>query len=759
MNFFKMIFFEKYKLQILTFVVLFSILFVTQTVLSQVFIPFGFWKPKPTLVAGQWYTMTWSLMNGRWQPGSVWSTVNSKMLVWGGSTTVYYNSGGQFDPATNTWTRITQYRAPAERQAKDLLVWSTVNNRMLVWGGYNGTATPAAGGGQYDPVTDTWYTITTTGAPAARYEHAVVWSTVNNKMIVWGGYTGATRLNTGGQYDPSADSWTATTTTSAPAARHLHSAVWSPSANRMLVWGGNSGSATNTGGRYDPSGDSWAAITTTSAPTGRYYHTAVWSTVNSRMVVWGGTNNGTTPLNTGGQYDPSGNSWSTVTTTGAPTARVGHVMVYSTSNDRVVVWGGSDLSTNYYNTGGQYNPAGNSWTSTSTTNAPGARQNATGTWCPYNDKMFVWGGYGSGVGYALDVGMYSPSGDSWSNYTFPYTPTGKFNHSIVWTGTYMIQWAGSFGATLSLGGSRYDPTTDTWAILPATGLGGPRRYHSAVWAELLGLMIVWGGYDGSTYYNTGAKYDPVLNSWTVMTTTGAPTARYNHVAVWSPINSRMIIWGGTTGAATNTGAQYDPVADSWTATTTTSAPAARYYHTGIWSHLNNKMIVWGGYSGAAYLNSGGQYDPILDSWTATTTTGAPAIRQEHTAITSGNKMYVWGGYSGTYLNTGGAYDPSGDSWTTITTTNAPTGRTRHTATYINGHVSMAVWGGYDGTNYLNSGSQYDLTLNEWVSMSSTSAPEHRGYHTAVWNGSKLIIWGGYNGNNNVVVDSGPLFDP
>jgi N-acetylneuraminic acid mutarotase len=54
----------------------------------------------------------------------------------------------------------------------------------------------------------------------------------------------------------------------------------------MIVWGGFNGSAMNTGGRYNPAGDSWAVVNTNAAPAARYYHTAVWT--GSEMIVWGG---------------------------------------------------------------------------------------------------------------------------------------------------------------------------------------------------------------------------------------------------------------------------------------------------------------------------------------------------------------------------------------------------------------------------------------------------------------------------------------
>ena len=54
----------------------------------------------------------------------------------------------------------------------------------------------------------------------------------------------------------------------------------------MIVWGGNDGDRLNTGGRYNPSTNSWTATSTTNAPTARAVHTAVWT--GNEMIVWGG---------------------------------------------------------------------------------------------------------------------------------------------------------------------------------------------------------------------------------------------------------------------------------------------------------------------------------------------------------------------------------------------------------------------------------------------------------------------------------------
>src|SRR5438876_8936091 len=99
--------------------------------------------------------------------------------------------------------------------------------------------------------------------------------------------------------------------------------------------------------------------------------------------------------------------------------------------------------------------------------------------------------------------------------------------------------------------------------------------------------------------------------------------------------------------------------DTWTATSTTSAPAGRYLHTAVWT--GTEMIVWGGFNGSSFFNTGGRYNPGTDSWTATSTTSAPAGRQQHTAVWTGSEMIVWGGTDGTSLNTSGRYNTATDN--------------------------------------------------------------------------------------------------
>ena len=135
----------------------------------------------------------------------------------------------------------------------------------------------------------------------------------------------------------------------------------------------------------------------------------------------------------------------------------------------------------------------------------------------------------------------------------------------------------------------------------------------------------------------------------------------------------MIVWGGLAGAYLNTGGRYNPTMDSWTATSTTNAPNGRYEHTAIWT--GSEMIVWGGFIGGFAQNDGGRYNPGTDSWTATSTANAPSFRGEHTAVWTSSEMIIWGGWDDLFfLNTGGSYNPGTNSWTVTSTTDVPAAR-------------------------------------------------------------------------------------
>src|ERR1051326_5438903 len=87
----------------------------------------------------------------------------------------------------------------------------------------------------------------------------------------------------------------------------------------------------------------------------------------------------------------------------------------------------------------------------------------------------------------------------------------------------------------------------------------------------------------------------------------------------------------------------------------------------------------------------------------------------------------------------GATGCSDDTWIAPSLTNVPAARDGHTAVWTG--TEMIVWGGYNGSN-LNTGGRYNPSTDSWTATSTANAPSPRYDHTAVWTGSEMIVWGG-----------------
>jgi N-acetylneuraminic acid mutarotase len=157
------------------------------------------------------------------------------------------------------------------------------------------------------------------------------------------------------------------------------------------------------------------------------------------------------------------------------------------------------------------------------------------------------------------------------------------------------------------------------------------------------------------------------------------------------------------------------------------APSVRQNHVAVWT--GTWMVVWGG-RGSTYLATGGVYDPKTDTWSPTSTINAPTARDHHTGVWTGTELIVWGGGPGQGfpvpppVNTGGRYDPQTDTWTATSLLDAPFARVDHSAVWMGSR--MLIWGGSvsetHSTTYLGSGAQYDPVADAWTPIATPNAP-------------------------------------
>lgn len=696
---------------------------------------------------------------------TVWT--GSEMIVWGGHDDGYnfLNSGAKYDPTTDSWSEVSITGAPTPRVAHTS-VWS--GSVMVVWGGEDnsGESSYVNTGGRYDPVANTWQATSVAGAvPVGRYDHTSVWT--GSEMLIWGGQFGPGRLNSGGRYNPNTDSWSSMALASAPSARDRHTAIWTGS--KMIVWGGDTNSSeTNTGAIYNPASNTWSATSLTSAPAARYFHTAVWS--GSEMIVWGGQDGNGDMFSSGARYNPVSNTWNATSESGlAPMPRREHVAVWTGS--RMIVWGGveGDDPEVIVNTGASYDPVADTWSALGASGvAPIAKRGHQAVWT--GSEVLVWGGRAQGPDGPISTNSgsrYNPSTGVWADIaqTAFGVPTGRTKHTAIWTGDEMIVWGGTDNLTQLNSGSRYDPDTNTWTVMSTGGSVPNGRYsHAAVWTGT--EMIVWGGYDedfadGSQYANVGGRYNPSSNTWANVAATGAPVGRVEHTAIWT--GTDMIVWGGEDDSGVSgQGAKYNPSLDTWTEVLNDEDCSGRRGHTAVWT--GTEAIYWGGYGGLDKLNSGCRYNPTTAVWSPTLnaeTGGAPSPREGHVAIWTGTEMIIWGGkVSDSYLtNSGGRYNPSTNVWAETSLTSAPSVRTGAAAVWTG--TQMIVWGGAGNSNStISTGGRYNPATDVWTTVSTgANLPAARRLHAAAWTGAEMVVWGGRTGPGSTVTNTGGRYNP
>ena len=342
-----------------------------------------------------------------------------------------------------------------------------------------------------------------------------------------------------------------------------------------------------------------------------------------------------------------------------------------------------------------------------------------------------------------------------------------------------LGFAGFFLSAQFLLGATNAPKGDFWVEKE------PFRPHAGASFVFTGTdIIVWGApvwYEGlDEQHGEGGVYNVAIAAWRPTSLSDAPPYRYYHTAVWT--GKDMIVWGGVWTGFNNRGSKYDPQADAWLWINASNAPMERWNHTAVWT--GTEMIVWGGQSiiegqWAYGLSDGGRYDAASDTWSPLPPCPLQG-RFDHTAVWTGSEMVVFGGHRiefiqpigvnaewrWTTFEDGAAYNPRTDSWRVINGVGNAGPRTQHTAVWTG--KEMLVWGGgiLEGTAIccLNPesrptiGAIYNPKTDSWKRMSGIGAPDGRIFHTAVWTGREMIIWGGHYELYGPFLNTGARYD-
>lgn len=683
-----------------------------------------------------------------------------KVLIAGGQdTSNFFQTAELYDPATGTFTSTGSMSVTRSGHTATPLL----NGKVLIAGG-NAASTVAE---LYDPYSGTF--SQTAGAMSAALVGHTATLLANGKVLLAGG---TATVSFAQLFDPAAGTFSATGNMTT--VRFNHTATLLTNGKVLLAGGSvtSGGTALATAELYDPSGNSFAA-TTNSLNNARKYHTATALTAPSagsvRLV--GGYDTAGVPLNSTETYDTTTNSFTNQTTGPFATAkqtatllpdgvlmiaggrasngnaldtlscdtstlilsepRASHTATVM-ANGRVLIAGGSDSSGNPLSSAEVYETnldvgyypftvAGNFY-STGNMNVP--RNQHTATLLP-NGKVLIAGGGsttnvgGDGCSYEYDTAeLYD--GGSFTLTGSMHKPRTQHTATLLANGKVLV--AGGYWSCFSehiKAAELYDPSAGTFTT---TGDMNVRRMQHTATLLANGKVLIAGGFATNGAVATAELYDP--NTGTFTNTGSMTTPRFNHSATLLP-NGKVFIAGGyndNTATTLYSAELYDPATGLFTASNSTV-----YYQTARHSHTatllpNGKLLVADGRVDAnmAYssMYSSLLYDPSTDDYGLTgccqSQSNGGRINATATLLPDGRVILIGGYNESGRIATAEAYDPAFDTsyqvydhFSNIGTLN--TARAYHTATLLpSGEILVAGGVGATSDN-LNSAEVFRLS--------------------------------------------------
>lgn len=562
----------------------------------------------------------------------VFDSRRDRIIAMGGGRTWVLSLGNEA-----TWSELVTPEPSPHPTVSRVAVYDSLRDRVILFGGWSGS-----GGSTLNDVWSlslsvrpAWSRLDVAGPlPPGRVFSSAIYDPVHDAMIVFGGEGGR-------GVGPLNDLWSLSLGATpawhkleppgaGPTVREGHTATYDPLLQRMILFGGWNGATYFNDLWVLSLGDTVAwheATPPLPRPGGRVAHSMVYDPIGDRMLVLDGAAAG------------MGNDLWALSLAGAPTwsrltpvngmlpIRAAHAAVYDPIGRRMIVVGGASYVAPWW--GGT-----DTWALAlvgdlvwaplvgGSAAAPEPRWDQSAVYDPVRERMVIFGGYAGGdLAQLLDDTWVLPlqGSGSWGD-TWDFSGTGpraRSGHSAIYDpvrdrmivfggqvddgdeGAYFGNdlWAASFSAAIGHGVS-------PWTRLAAGGAPpSPRVFHRSIYDPDGDRMLVYGGYDGADRADLWELSLAGTPTWTELHPDGVgPGSLVAHSMVYDSKQHRMLVFGGgdTRRCLGETWALSLGRHPAWSLLMPETDPRlARVFHSAVYDEQNRRMVVWGGFSCAA----------------------------------------------------------------------------------------------------------------------------------------------------------------
>jgi len=273
----------------------------------------------------------------------------------------------------------------------------------------------------------------------------------------------------------------------------------------------------------------------------------------------------------------------------------------------------------------------------------------------------------------------------------------------------------------------------------------PRYYHGMAYDSAAGVSVLFGGFDGTRCQNDTWTYNLSNNSWAQSAPAQSPPARESPAMAFDSRSGVVVLFGGDNGSnALNDTWTYDTSSDTWTKKNPASPPAAQMSESYemVFSDADREMVLFGG------GNQTWTYNVSSNVWARMAADPSPPGRQYHSlAYDSARQVVVLfgGAAGGTARNDTWTYSVAQNLWANVTPAGSPRPRTGHGMAYDSSAGKLVVFSGYDEYGLiLNDTWTFDAATSAWSSMGPAPFPNPRCYYGLDFDAAagETVLFGG-----------------